>query len=114
MHQARVCTPDVPLKRRDSENCAGARFPSELGAVRVDAGVEISRVRVGPCPVCGLAVVRADEVFHRVRMRLAECPRCDHRWTAPVPDRPNPHLVRRGRNAVELPRSWTEELTGAA
>jgi hypothetical protein len=114
MHQARVCTPDDPLKRRDSENCAGARFPSELGAIRVDAGVEISRACVGPCPVCGSVVVRADEVFHRVQIRLAECPRCDHRWTTPAPDRPDPHRVRRVRAAVDVPRSWTQELTGAA
>ncbi len=33
------------------------------------------------CLVCGFAEVRTDEVVERGVVLLAECPRCDHRWT---------------------------------
>lgn len=33
------------------------------------------------CRVCGFAEVRTDEVAHRGVLLLAECPRCEHRWT---------------------------------
>ncbi|MDH3520359.1 MAG: hypothetical protein OEM49_07865 [Myxococcales bacterium] len=34
------------------------------------------------CLVCGFREVRTDEVVHRGVVLLAECPHCDHRWTA--------------------------------
>jgi hypothetical protein len=34
------------------------------------------------CLVCGFTEVRTDEVVDRGVVLLAECPRCDHRWTA--------------------------------
>ena len=37
------------------------------------------------CPVCGFAEVRADEVDDGGTLFLAECPRCDHRWTSRTP-----------------------------
>ncbi len=33
------------------------------------------------CLVCGFREVRTDEVIERGVLLLAECPRCDHRWT---------------------------------
>lgn len=33
------------------------------------------------CLVCGCSEVRTDEVIDRGWVFLAECPRCDHRWT---------------------------------
>ncbi len=33
------------------------------------------------CLVCGSSEVRTDEVHHRGVLLLAECPRCQHRWT---------------------------------
>jgi hypothetical protein len=39
------------------------------------------------CGVCGFSEVRTDEVLDRGRLLLAECPRCEHRWTA-RPDAP--------------------------
>ena len=33
------------------------------------------------CLVCGCAEVRTDEVLDRGVLLLAECPRCEHRWT---------------------------------
>lgn len=33
------------------------------------------------CLVCGFREVRTDQVVDRGIVLLAECPRCDHRWT---------------------------------
>jgi predicted Zn-ribbon and HTH transcriptional regulator len=35
------------------------------------------------CRVCGFAEIRTDAVVDRTAMLLAECPRCEHRWTEP-------------------------------
>ena len=37
------------------------------------------------CLVCGFAEVRTDEVIDRGLVLLAECPRCEHRWTSRLP-----------------------------
>jgi hypothetical protein len=37
------------------------------------------------CLVCGFAEVRTDEVIDRGVVFLAECPRCEHRWTSCTP-----------------------------
>jgi hypothetical protein len=34
------------------------------------------------CLVCGSCEVRTDEVVDRGIVTLAECPRCEHRWTS--------------------------------
>ena len=34
------------------------------------------------CQVCGCTDVRTDEVLDQGWVQLAECPRCDHRWTS--------------------------------
>ena len=34
-----------------------------------------------PCQVCGSHEVRVDEVLERGVLALAECARCDFRWT---------------------------------
>ncbi len=39
--------------------------------------------RVERCTVCGFAEVRTDEVAYGPTL-LAECPQCEHRWTAPL------------------------------
>ena len=38
-------------------------------------------IRGETCPVCGSREVRTDAVEEREWLLLAECPRCDHRWT---------------------------------
>jgi len=45
------------------------------------------------CLVCGSSEVRTDEVVDRGIVLLAECPRCEHRWTsrAPLPAVRAPH-----------------------
>ena len=37
------------------------------------------------CRVCGSSDVRTDEVIDGDALFLAECPRCDHRWTSRAP-----------------------------
>ena len=37
------------------------------------------------CYVCGFGEVRTDEVIDRGVLFLAECPRCEHRWTSQEP-----------------------------
>ena len=44
----------------------------------------VSRNRMR-CGVCGFSEVRTDEVLDRGLVFLAECPRCEHRWTSPFP-----------------------------
>ncbi len=36
------------------------------------------------CLVCGFTEVRTDEVVDRGVVLLAECPRCESRWTRPA------------------------------
>jgi len=37
------------------------------------------------CGVCGFSEVRTDEVVDRSLVFLAECPRCEYRWTSASP-----------------------------
>jgi hypothetical protein len=37
------------------------------------------------CGVCGCNEVATDEVMDGEALFLAECPRCDHRWTSRAP-----------------------------
>ncbi len=37
------------------------------------------------CCICGFSEVRTDEVIDRGVLFLAECPRCEHRWTSQEP-----------------------------
>ena len=37
------------------------------------------------CRVCGCAEVQTDEANDGEALVLAECPRCDHRWTSRAP-----------------------------
>jgi hypothetical protein len=38
------------------------------------------------CGVCGCESLQIDEVAHQGRMLLAQCSRCQHRWTEALPD----------------------------
>ena len=46
------------------------------------------------CLVCGFAEIRTDEVVDRGVVFLAECPRCEHRWTSRAPIVPERRLRR--------------------
>jgi hypothetical protein len=48
------------------------------------------------CLVCGFSEVRTDEVVERGVLLLAECPRCDHRWTERPVLRAQPAAAREG------------------
>jgi hypothetical protein len=45
------------------------------------------------CLVCGFTEVTTDEVVDRGLVFLAECPRCQHRWTSPTPPRNEPAVA---------------------
>lgn len=57
-----------PHPAHETVNPFPAGFPS--------AGRTVSR-----CRVCGFTEVFTDEVIDRDWLLLAQCPRCDHRWT---------------------------------
>jgi hypothetical protein len=40
-------------------------------------------IRAAACALCGSPEVRTDAVEESGGLLLAECPRCDHRWTQP-------------------------------
>jgi len=40
------------------------------------------------CRICGCSRMRTDEAVDRGPILLAECRRCGHRWTAPLPHHP--------------------------
>jgi len=63
------------------------------------------------CPICRSPEIEGDEVWNGAPLRLAECRRCRHRWTAPAsgprPARAEPAATQRGawrRGAPERPR----------
>jgi ribosomal protein L37E len=75
------------------------------------------------CAVCGFSEVRTDEVFDRVSEReiagrwmlLAECPRCEHRWTSREPIAALGFAAReRARIAQRVERGAVREARPAA
>ncbi len=46
------------------------------------------------CPVCGSSELRTDAVVDRGWILLAECARCDRRWTASEEPGAAPHVAR--------------------
>ncbi len=60
------------------------RDPASRGgfAARSERRVGPTARRTTSCPVCRCDSVRVDEVEAAGRLHLAECPRCEHRWTS--------------------------------
>ena len=56
-----------------------------MTAIDVIGGVGTSFDRRVRCCVCGFSEVRTDEALDRGVIFLAECPRCEHRWTSQEP-----------------------------
>jgi hypothetical protein len=56
----------------------------------VDHMANGSSIGGAECAVCGSREVRTDAVEHGGWLLLAECPRCDHRWTQRVSEAPAP------------------------
>jgi len=61
---------------------------------------DIQTIQAGACPVCGAREVESDAVEHGGWLLLAECPRCDHRWTQAL--REPPALVRAAMRVREV------------
>lgn len=59
------------------------------------------------CLVCGSSEVRTDEVVDRGLVFLAECPRCEHRWTSPTP-------LEAPASVERLPARTEQEVASAA
>jgi transcription elongation factor Elf1 len=59
---------------------ASSGLRRERAPARVHTIARASRT-LTRCLVCGFREVRTDEVIDRGVVLLAECPRCEHRWT---------------------------------
>jgi hypothetical protein len=75
---------------------------------------------VAKCLVCGCSEIHTDAVEDRGWVLLAECSRCDHRWTARV-DSTEPMVARvpslhpgRSVRRVERPARVAREVASAA
>ena len=56
-----------------------------MNAISAIGSVGNSLNRRARCGICVFSEVRTDEVVDRGVLFLAECPRCDHRWTSQEP-----------------------------
>ncbi len=56
-----------------------------MSAIDAIGSVSTSFNRRLRCCICGFSEVRTDEVVDRGVLFLAECPRCEHRWTSQEP-----------------------------
>ncbi len=56
-----------------------------MNAIDAIGSVSASFNRRLRCCICGFSEVRTDEVVDRGVIFLAECPRCEHRWTSQEP-----------------------------
>src|SRR5262245_1026360 len=77
-HSFRLCSrepKEVPMRIPSPER-SDSRFAASLGR----ATRTLSR-----CLVCGFRELRTDEVVERGWLLLAECPRCEHRFTQALP-----------------------------
>ncbi|HKA14634.1 MAG TPA: hypothetical protein VKH41_06425 [Myxococcota bacterium] len=74
--------------------------------VAMETGVAITGAA---CGVCGSREVHTDAVEQSGWILLAECPRCDHRWTEPLRAAPAS-----GRAAVRVAAAMRPEVANAA
>ena len=56
-----------------------------MNAIDVIGSVSASFNRRLRCCICGFSEIRIDEVVDRGVLFLAECPRCEYRWTSQEP-----------------------------
>jgi len=81
-----------------------------MKAIHAIGGASATYNRRVRCCICGFSEVRTDEVVDRDVLFLAECPRCDHRWTSLEPIAthstagPSPTVVRFQRVAARFSR----------
>jgi hypothetical protein len=70
----------------------------------------------GRCLVCGFSEIRTDEVVDRGVVFLAECPRCEHRWTSrePIISAEHPSIPLESVGLQRVSRSAAREKLPAA
>ncbi len=56
-----------------------------MNAIEVIGSVGTRFNRRARCHICGFSEVRTDEALDRGVIFLAECPRCEDRWTSQEP-----------------------------
>ncbi len=56
-----------------------------MNTINAPIGVRTSSSRRLSCCICGFSEIRTDEVIDRGILFLAECPRCEYRWTSQEP-----------------------------
>jgi len=56
-----------------------------MNAIDAIGSVSASSNRRVRCCICGFSEVKTDEVVDRGVLFLAECPRCEYRWTSQEP-----------------------------
>jgi hypothetical protein len=56
-----------------------------MNAIEAIGRVGASFNRRARCRICGFSEVQTDEALDRGVIFLAECPRCEHRWTSQEP-----------------------------
>jgi hypothetical protein len=89
-----------PRSDRPSPDPHTSPSPGPHPIRQVGRAAAVPQCRVSPCRVCGFSEVRTDEVVDRGAVLLAECPRCEHRWTQPAS---GPFVVRPpARRAAEV------------
>jgi hypothetical protein len=56
-----------------------------MSTINAPRSVRTSPSRRLGCSICGFSEIRTDEVIDRGILFLAECPRCEYRWTSQEP-----------------------------
>jgi hypothetical protein len=89
---------------RNHMSNANANENANRGPAEIFQTAWITARPVTRCDVCGFAEVRTDEVFDSEVLFLAECPRCQNRWTSREPiggPLPLAASVRRGSTRMQ-------------
>ncbi len=53
-----------------------------MNAIAAIGSIRASFNRWARCCICGFSEVQTDEAIDQSVLFLAECPRCEHRWTS--------------------------------
>jgi hypothetical protein len=86
-HLFKVDTLKIDTLNPDTVNADRPRISNEIRArhTEVFPAVRFDSRTLTRCHVCGFAEIRTDEVLDSEVLFLAECPRCENRWTSRQP-----------------------------
>jgi hypothetical protein len=84
MHELSGIQTDAGQREISSLNSPERRIQS-MNAIDATRSAGTSFNKRLRCCVCGFSELRIDEVLDRGVLFLAECPRCEHRWTSQEP-----------------------------